>query len=159
MIRTKDRAALKVQTSRRNRTRVEPVADPASEPLDGVVNLSAADVAALFEGTPMQRAIRIAALLPVQFADIFGRSGASQRGEGPPQYRQGRKLRTVGETLTDPIVHEALAADPLWVLEQAAKAEADPAKNITLEEAQIRAACQARIDRLNASAKTRRNGS
>lgn len=120
---------------------------PGTYGVTGTVQLDAAAVRALFDGSALERCQRRAALLPIQFAVIFGRACEYARGAAP-HYRQGILARGVGRTLTHPIVIDALRDQPQWILvivAEKAKEGADP-------EQQIRAAAQARVDRANARA-------
>lgn len=146
---SRDRVAFELTTCSKVTRLVEvPVAEraaraerPGALGVTGTVNLDAAEVRALFEGTALDRARRRAPpkLLRVQFAIIFGRSCEEQRGEAP-HYRAAVQQRQVGLALTHPIVLDALKDQPQWVLLIAAR-ETDP-------ERQIEAAVRARVDKL-----------
>jgi hypothetical protein len=142
---TRDRKAFQLVTHDHRQTMARLVEGPerAELPSTGTVNLTAEVVLALFEGTALERAHRRAALTAVQFGIIFGRATEMRRGTAP-HYRMARKQRKIGETITHPTVIKALANEPFWVLEVAAR-ESSP-------ELQIRAATQAWIDRLVSSA-------
>ena len=147
---TQDRVAMTLKTCERGECGgVEVVPREAMGDMRSrnTVNLLAADVRALFEGSALDRAHRRVALKRVQFEIIFGSAGEQDRGEAP-HYRHALRLRKIGDALSHPIVVDALREQPLWVLEVAAR-ETDP-------ERQIRAAAQARVDRANA--RTMRGG-
>jgi hypothetical protein len=107
------------------------------------VQLDAAQVRALFEGSELACARRVATLNATQFRIIFGCS-ADERRRAAPHYRAAVVARRIGIALAHPIVVEALWDQPQWVLLVAAR-ETDP-------EQQIRAAAQAYVDRANARA-------
>jgi hypothetical protein len=108
----------------------------------GTVNLPAEAILELFQGTALERAQRRAALLPVQFAVIFGRACDEARGKAP-HYRAALVLRRIGKRVVHPVAVAALAQEPAWVLERVARGDVPETP-----EDQIRAASQAWIDRL-----------
>ena len=139
---TRDRVAIEVETiQQQTRARVVPPSERGELLSSGTVNLTSRDALALFEGTALEKAQRRAALVPVQFAIIFGRAIDARHGKAP-HYCLARQQRRIGRVITHPVAVAALAGEPFWVLALAAREDTP--------ERQIRAASQARIDRLDA---------
>ena len=151
MVRTNDGIALRIVSpggGQRNKVEHVEATDAAGDeregarPASGTVNLSAAEVAALFEGPALVRATRIAKLTATRFELIFGRARDGAR------YVNAATLRRIGRAITDPLVVEALRNDPIRYLRAVAR-ERDP-------EAQLLAAVQCRIDEKRKQAKRKR---